>query len=136
MFRRSALVTLLMVPILLLLGSPASAITGSKSISNSGASASYTWTWNPTSLAFMTVRVSDLACDNNSVYGQIILVYTNGSRSIYPHHNYNGCNSTRTWPGLGAGNGRPIAHVFIKACVDDFGYDTCATSGITRNPYV
>ena len=126
-----------MVPILLLFASPASAITGSVSRSvASGALASATFTWNPTSLAFMTVKVSDLACDNNDVYVDVIVQNTSiHNPSSRRYRNSNGCNTTRTWTGEGAGNGLPIAHMFITVCIDDFGSDTCASSSSTDNPY-
>lgn len=114
--------------------------THTGSASRNGVSGSCTYTWkDANSITGVRCTVSDTACDGNQVYAYVRVrnaLFIDVTVGKLNHAS--GCH-------VGAIKDGSSHHydpsVILKTaevvvCVDDFGSDSCATSGQTSNPFV
>ena len=120
------------------LGSNPNIHTGSASRKGVSGSCTYTWT-DANSITGVQCRVTDTACDGNQVYayvrvGTALFI----SKEVGRLDHASGCNVGEIKDGATHRYDPSIilTTAEVVVCVDDFGPDSCATSGQTSNPFV
>ncbi|CAM3970736.1 hypothetical protein KIPE111705_33955 [Kibdelosporangium persicum] len=121
------------------LASPASAGNTPIYANEAGASANGTVTWTSArSFADMDIRLTDMSCDQASVYFEIYVRYANGTEvEVGERHYEGGCGNTGyfndiSWTGGGTAR---LTDMRLKACTDHTGPNSCAWGPRVDNPY-
>src|ERR1700712_3450714 len=120
------------------LGNNPNTHTGSASRKGVSGSCTYTWT-DANSITGVHCTVSDTACDGNQVYAYVrVRTALFIDITVGRLNHASGCHANPVKDGA---THRYDPSVILKTaevvvCVDDWGSDSCATSGKTSNPFV